>query len=90
MSASITLDWDDEYNTMTNTVALKGPPSGDIASYFSGSFYYSQLLYYSAGFLFANRVSSQNLDMGGKGPGFYLTISFTTNRSAQIDAIELD
>jgi hypothetical protein len=28
--------------------------------------------------------------MGGKGPGFYLTISFTTNRSAQIDAIELD
>lgn len=90
MSVSVTIDWDDEYNTMTNTVALKGPPTGDIASYFSGSFYYSQALYYSAGFLFANRVSSQNLDMGGKGPGFYLTLSFTTNRSAQIDAIELD
>jgi hypothetical protein len=78
---------------MTNVVALKGAPAGDVAAYFGGNFYYNDSVYYSAGFTFANRVSNIELDPGGKGPGFYLSISGnygTSTTLPQIDAIELD
>ena len=93
MNVTVSLEWDDEYNETSNVVALKGAPSNDIAVYFSGAFYYSQNIYYNAGFTFANRVSSMNLNPAGKGPGFYLTLSGTYGNNAtlpQIDAIEFD
>ncbi len=93
MNVSVTLDWDDEYNSTTNVLALKGAPAGDTASYFGGNFYYNDAVYYNAGFSFANRVSSINLDPGGKGPGFYITLSGTygvTPPPFQVDALEFD
>jgi len=93
LNVSVTLDWDDEYNTATNVVALKGSPAGDIAAYFGGNFFYNDGVFYNAGFSFANRVSNIELDPGGKGPGFYLSISGNygaTTTLPQIDAIEFD
>jgi hypothetical protein len=93
MDVSVTLDWDDEYNTATNVVSLKGPPAGDMAAYYNTNIFYNLSSFYNAGFSFANRVSSINLDPGGKGPGFYLSLSGTYGQSSilpQIDSIEFD
>lgn len=90
VSATVSIAWDDEYNTSSQTVALKGPSASDNAAYFSGSFYYSGSFFYNAGLSFANRISSINLDPGGKGPGFYLTVGVNPSAPFEITSIELD
>jgi hypothetical protein len=52
MDVSVTLDWDDEYNTATNVVSLKGPPAGDMAAYYNTNIFYNLSSFYNAGFSF--------------------------------------
>lgn len=87
---TVSLDWDDEYNTGSNTLSLKGPTAGDPAPYFDGEFYFNGPVYFNQGFAFAARVSSMNLDPGGKGPGFYMTVSTECDEPFQVDAVEFD
>lgn len=90
INVTVGLDWDDEYNTGSNVLSLKGPPVDDSAPYWGGSIYWGGTNYYNAGFAFAKRVSSMSLSPGGKGPGFYVNFSTTTNVPFQIDALEFD
>lgn len=87
---TVTLDWDDEYNTTHNVVRLQGPAANDSSPYFGGSFYYGGTSYYNQGALATRRVSSININPGGKGPGFYMTVSANTGAPFQVDHIELD
>jgi hypothetical protein len=87
---TVTLDWDDEYNTTHNVVRLQGPAANDASPYFGGSFYYGGTSYYNQGSLATRRVSSININPGGKGPGFYMTVSANTGAPFQVDHIELD
>lgn len=89
-SATISFDWDDEYSTTSNVVSLKGPPSNDPSPYFGGAFYYNDGMYYNAGFSANRRVSSMNINPGGKGPGFFLTVSAASATPWQIDQVEMD
>jgi hypothetical protein len=90
LSTTLALDWDEEYNTSTTIVALKGPPSPDIAAYFGGSVYFGGSNYFNAGFAFPRRVSSINVNPGGKGPGFYASLYTEAQSVFQIDAVELE
>jgi len=87
---TVSLDWDDEYNTGANVLSLKGPAANDPAPYWNGGFYWNGSSYWNQGFAFASRVSSMNIDPGGKGPGFYLTVSTAANAPFQLDAVEFD
>lgn len=82
--------WDDEYSTTSTTLSLKGPTASDSASYWGGAAYWGGAYYWNQGFNFVNRVSSMTLDPGGKGPGFYINTSFSTNVACQIDSVEID
>lgn len=90
ISFTLSLDWDDEYNTGSNVVTLKGPAAGDLAPYFGGNFYFNGTSYYNQGFFFINRVSSINVDPGGKGPGFYVTVYTSTDVPFEVDSVEFD
>ena len=94
LSLTVSVDWDDEYSTADSVVALKGPAGSDDAIYFNGTgahaAYYGGPYYYNQGFTGTSRVSSININPGGKGPGFYLTISTPTNVPFQVDALEFD
>lgn len=87
---TVQFDWDDEYNTTMNVVRLKGPLASDPSPYFGGSFYYNGTAYYNQGGGAIGRVASINLNPGGKGPGFYITVSANTSSPFQVDQIELD
>lgn len=88
LSLTVALDWDDEYNTGSTIVALKGPSmSGDGGAYFGGDYYFGGPNYFNAGFAFPGRVSSINLSPGGKGPGFYASIYTEAQSTFQIDAL---
>jgi hypothetical protein len=86
---NLSFDWDDEYNTATSTVKLRGPLTGDIAPYFGGSFYFGDGVYFNQGFNSAQRISDTNFSPSGKGPGFYLTVQSTTATQFQVDSIQL-
>ena len=87
---TISFDWDDEYSTTQNVLALKGPPANDPAPYFGGNFYYNDSAYYNQGFSASHRMASMNIDPGGKGPGFFISINANCSVPQQIDQIELD
>lgn len=87
---TVSFDWDDEYSTTQNVLALKGPPANDPAPYFGGSFYFGGTSYYNQGFSAARRMASMNINPGGKGPGFFLSVSANGASPFQVDQIELD
>jgi hypothetical protein len=90
VSLTLSLIWDEEYNQTSTTVNLKGPTGSNAAVYYGGSGYYSGSYYYNQGFAFANYVSSMNIDPGGKGPGFYCTVSASTTQSFEVDQIDFE
>lgn len=87
---TVSFDWDDEYSTTLNVLRLKGPPANDPSPYFGGSFYYGGSSYYNQGFSASRRVASMNIDPGGKGPGFFITLSANSASPFQVDTVELD
>lgn len=87
---TLSIDWDDEYNTTQNVLSLKGPPAGDPTPYFGGSFYFNGTSYYSQGFGAARKRSSMNIDPGGKGPGFYASVYCSSAAPFQVNQIEFD
>jgi hypothetical protein len=89
-NVTVSFDWDDEYNTTQNVIALKGPPANDPSPYFGGSFYYTGTSYYNQGFSATKRMASMNIDPGGKGPGFFCSLSANCGPPFQIDQLELD
>ena len=90
VEATITLEWDDEYNNAQTTVKLKGPPVTDTAPYWGDTIYWGDTNYWNDGFQFTGGTGEITLDPGGKGPGFYMSVSVTTNSTFEIDAIEWD
>lgn len=89
VSLSLIFDWDDEYNQTISSVMLKGPALGSNTAYFGGPYYFGGLFYFGGG-SDPGRVSSLNIEPGGKGPGFYLTLSSSVIAPFQVDAVELD
>ena len=89
-SLTISLDWDDEYNTTQNILTLKGPPANDPAPYFGGEFYFGGSSFFNQGFSATRRMASMNLDPAGKGPGFFISVSANCGPPIQVDQIELD
>ena len=87
---AISIDWDDEYQESTTVVVLKGGLTQDDAAYFGGLFYYGDSKYYNQGVSAWKHVGSVNIEPGGKGPGFYMTVSATTGFTFQVDSLELD
>lgn len=87
---SLTFEWDDEYNSETCNLNLKGPATGDTAPYFGGNFYFGGTVYFNQGFNSANRVSDYSYSPSGKGPGFYLTVSANTNILFNVDSVDID
>ena len=90
IDCTLSLDWDDEYNEAQQTVSLKDKLATDAAAFWGGNIYWGDSVYWSQGFSFSHRVSSMNLDPGGKGPGFYLTVSLATLVPFQVDSVEFD
>lgn len=90
VNLTISFDWDDEYSTTKNVIALKGPPANDPAPYFGGAFYFGGSSYYNQGFSAARRVASMNINPGGKGPGFFISLSANASSPFQVDSVELD
>lgn len=86
---SLSFDWDDEYNTSQSVVTLRGPPTGDTAPYFGGSFYFNGTSYFNQGFSGSQRIADSGFSPSGKGPGFYLSVSANTNIQFQVDSIQL-
>jgi hypothetical protein len=84
---TISLDWEDEYNTTDAVVALKGPPVGDTGVYWGDTIYWSDSNYYSEGFAFAAKASHQTFSNAGRGPGFTISVSASTTGQFQIDNI---
>lgn len=89
-SFSVEFEWDDEMSTTQTDLILKGPSPADSPVYFGGAFYFGGPIYFGQGFAGIARVASQNIEPGGKGPGFYLTVSSNAGKQIQVDAIELD
>lgn len=87
---TISLDWDDEYSTTQNVLTLKGPPANDPAPYFGGSFYFGGTSYFNQGFSAAARMASMNINPGGKGPGFFVSVTANCGTPIQVDQIEFD
>jgi hypothetical protein len=90
VNLTVSFDWDDEYSTSSNVLALKGPPANDPSPYFGGSFYFGGTSYYNQGFSAARRVASMNISPAGKGPGFFVSLSASTSSPFQVDSLELD
>jgi len=86
-SATVTIDWDDEYNSSVSNMTLKGPISIDTGAYFGGNSYFGGTVYFGSGFSAIGRPSSINFEPGGKGPGFYVTITANNTQTFQIDQL---
>lgn len=87
---TVSFDWDDEYSTTQNVITLKGPQPNDPAPYFGGAFYFGGSSYFNQGFSAAQRMASMNIDPGGKGPGFFMSVAANVATPIQVDQIELD
>jgi hypothetical protein len=87
---TVSIDWNDEYNTESCLLFLKGPPVGDTGLYFGGPNYFGGLFYFNTGTSFAGKVSSYEFSPAGRGPGFFLSLSGDISGSFQVDHIELD
>lgn len=90
VEATVTLEWDSEYNNGQTTVNLKGPKASDTAPYWGDAIYWGDTIYWNDGFNFAGNTGEINLNPGGKGPGFYMGVSVTTNSTFEILACEWD
>lgn len=82
---TFTYDWADEYNTSDCTLTLKGPPTGDTAAFFGGSFYFGGTTYFNQGFEFADKISHRNFSPIGKGPGFFVSVTSANKVRYEID-----
>ncbi len=88
---TISIDWDDEYSTTQNVIALKGPSTGDTSPYWGGAFYWNDgVSYWNRGFAATRRMASINVNPAGKGPGFFCTISANCGPPFQVDWLEFD
>lgn len=87
---TVSFQWDDNYTTTQNVLALKGPTATDAAPYFGGAFYYNASSYYNQGFNAASTMSSMKINPAGKSPGFYLGVSCAGATPFEVDQIELD
>ena len=90
LTFTIVFDWDDEYNTETCNLVLRGPAGGDTGAYFGGTFYFGGTTYFNQGFNAVNRVSNTDFSPSGKGPGFYISVSTATNVDFTIDSVDID
>lgn len=82
-------EWSDDYSTNRCTVPLKGPGTGDTASYFNASAYFGGEFYFNTGFLLSQRISSQGFSPVGKGPGFYVSTTVQTTQDFDILKLEI-
>lgn len=90
VNLTLTFDWGDEYNESQSVITLKGSPTVSSGVYFGGAgMYYGGDDYYSSGFAFANKISSQTFTPSGKGPGFFLTAALETSTDFQVDHIDI-
>ncbi len=90
VEATVVLEWDDEYNNGQTTVKLKGPPVNDTSPYWNDVAYWGDTVYWNDGFNFTGNTGEISIDPGGKGPGFYMGVSVTTNSTFEVQAIEWD
>jgi hypothetical protein len=86
---TISLDWGDEYNVSSSVITLKGAPSAFAGVYYGGGSYYNSTEYFSQGFAFAKKVSSQTFSPTGKGPGVFISTSLETSTDFRIDHIDI-
>lgn len=77
-------EWSDDYSITSCTVPLEGPPVGDPGNYFGGSAYFGGDFYFNTGFFFSERISTKGFSPVGRGPGFYLSMSVSTNQNIDI------
>lgn len=77
-------EWADDYSITSCTVPLEGPPIGDTANYFGGSSYFGGVFYFNTGFFFSDRISTKGFSPIGRGPGFYLSTSVSTNQDFDV------
>jgi hypothetical protein len=89
VSFNIELDWGDEYNTSEATLTLKGSPDGDTSIFYGGSGYYGGSFYYNQGFSFVGKISHQNFSLVGRGSGAFMTCSCLSDKTYQVDHIEI-
>jgi hypothetical protein len=88
-SISLSLEWGDEYNTSTASVTLEGPLGADQASYFGGSFYFSEDIYFNEGSGSSGVKSHINTSLVGRGSVVTKTVSSTNRVRYHVDHIEL-
>src|SRR4030067_1137059 len=81
-------EWGDDYAINRCTVPLEGPPLGDLAMYWGGSWYFGGAYYWNSGFFYSERVSTKGLRPIGRGVGFYLSLSATSSQLFDVMKIE--
>ena len=87
---TVSFDWGDEYNISSSVIPLKGAPTAYVGNYWGGGSYWGDSsTYWSEGGAFRLKISNQTFSPTGKGPGFFLSVSFDTNTEFQVDSIDL-
>jgi len=81
-------EWGDDYAINRCTVPLEGPPLGDLAMYWGGSWYFGGAYYWNSGFFYSERVSTKGFSPIGRGVGFYLSLSATSSQLFDVMKIE--
>ena len=90
IDATVTLEWENEYNQASTTVSMKGPGVLDVSPYWNGDSYWSGTDYWNGGFDATGQTTSININPGGKGPGFFMDISLTASSPFEVISVEFD
>lgn len=90
VSLSLSVEWDDEYNTATSSVNLKGTLSSDTSNYFGGTGYFGGSYYFGSGSAAIGRKSAINFEVGGKGPGMYVSLFASVKAQIEVDSVVFD
>jgi hypothetical protein len=89
-SMTLQIDWDEEYSSSVNALTLKGATSSDTSNFFGGSGYFGGSVYFGGGSAAIGRKSSMNVEPGGKGPGFYISLFASPTGAMEVTNIVID
>lgn len=88
-SLEMNFEWADDYAVNRCLVPLEGPGASGPGGYFGGPGYFGGLFYFNAGFQLALKTSSKGFSPIGRGPGFYVSLTVSSNQTFDITKISV-
>jgi len=82
-------EWADDFGINRCTIPLEGPGTGDTASYFGGSAYFSGDYHFNTGFSLSYRNATKGFSAIGRGSGVNVLTSITSTQEFDVLKIEI-